>query len=122
MQSLRMRRINEAVKEVVGQVIVGELEDPRIGFVTVTRVKVSPDIRIAKIYVSVMGDEAEVERTLEGLSHSHGLIQGRIADQLKLRNTPSLKFVYDEHIDSLLRIDELVRETQRKQEGRSSDN
>jgi ribosome-binding factor A len=74
----RMRRVNEAVKEVVSEA-VGELKDPRIGFVTVTGVETSPDLRHARVFVSVLGSEAKRTKTLAGLAAEHVLLQARVA-------------------------------------------
>src|SRR3954451_17011448 len=105
----RMRRVNEAVREVVS-VGVGELKDPRIGFVTVTGGETSPDLRHARVYVSVLGNADERERTLTGLASSHGVLQAAVARELRLKRTPTLEFVYDESIERGMRISELLDE------------
>src|SRR3982751_3589095 len=105
----RMRRINEVLREVVGEAIA-DLSDPRIGFVTVTSVETSPDLRTAKVYVSVLGDEDEREATLEGLRSSHGVIQARIATETRMKRTPTLTFHYDDTIEKGIRITELLEE------------
>jgi len=105
-----MRRINEVLREVVGAAIAGELSDPRIGFVTVTAVETSPDLRTAKVFVSVLGDEEEREATLEGLRSSHGVIQSRIATEIRMKRTPTLTFVYDDTIEKASRVTELLEE------------
>lgn len=104
----RMRRVNEAVREVLSARLVEGLSDPRIGFVTVTAVETSPDLRRARVYVSVLGEEEERERTLAGLRSSHGLLQAAIAAELRLKRTPTLDFAYDESIDRGMRISELL--------------
>lgn len=106
----RMRRINEVLREVVGAAIAGELSDPRIGFVTVTAVETSPDLRTAKVFVSVLGDEDEREATLEGLRSSHGVIQSRIAAETRMKRTPTLTFHYDDTIEKASRVSELLEE------------
>lgn len=106
----RMRRVNEAVREVLSARIAEGLQDPRIGFVTVTAVDTSPDLRRARVYVSVLGDEAERERTLAGLASSHGVLQAAIAAELRMKRTPTLDFVYDESIERGMRIHELLEE------------
>jgi ribosome-binding factor A len=106
----RMRRVNEAVREVLSGRIAQRLQDPRIGFVTVTAVETSPDLRHARVFVSVLGGEEERESTLEGLASSHGLLQAAIAEQLRMKRTPTLEFVYDESIDRGMRISELLDE------------
>ncbi|HEY1357877.1 MAG TPA: 30S ribosome-binding factor RbfA [Thermoleophilaceae bacterium] len=108
MASDRMRRVNEAVREVLSARLAEGLKDPRIGFVTVTAVETSPDLRHARVYVSVLGDDAERERTLAGLGSSHGLLQAEIARELRMKRTPTLDFVYDESIDRGMRITELL--------------
>ena len=84
------------MREVIGSAIATELEDPRIGFVTVTSVETSPDLRSARVHVSVLGGEAERDATLAGLSSSHGVLQARIAREMRLKRTPTLSFHYDE--------------------------
>src|SRR3954454_12071242 len=106
----RMRRINEVLREVVGAAVSTELSDPRIGFVTVTSVETSPDLRTAKVYVSVLGDEDEREATLEGLRSSHGVIQARIATETRMKRTLTLTFHYDDTIEKGIRISELLED------------
>jgi ribosome-binding factor A len=106
----RMRRVNEAVREVLSGRLAEGLKDPRIGFVTVTAVETSPDLRHARVYVSVLGDEAERDRTLAGLTSSHGLLQAEIARELRMKRTPTLEFVYDDSIDRGMRISKLLDE------------
>ena len=110
MAGARMRRINEVLREVVGAAIAGELSDPRIGFVTVTSVETSPDLRTAKVYVSVLGDEEEREATLNGLRSSHGVIQARIAAETRMKRTPTLTFHYDDTIEQGVRISQLLED------------
>jgi ribosome-binding factor A len=106
----RMRRINEVLREVVGAAVAGELNDPRIGFVTVTSVETSPDLRTAKVFVSVLGDEDEREATLQGLRSSHGVIQARIAAETRMKRTPTLTFHYDDTVARGVRISELLED------------
>jgi ribosome-binding factor A len=105
-----MRRVNEAVREVVSTAIAGGLKDPRIGFVTVTAVKTSPDLRHARVYVSVLGDEQRREETLAGLASSRGYLQRHVAGELRLKHTPQLDFRYDDSPERGVRITELLRE------------
>jgi ribosome-binding factor A len=104
----RMRRVNEAVREVLSARIAEGLSDPRIGFVTVTSVETSPDLRHARVYVSVLGDESERAASLAGLESAHGLLQQAIASELRIKRTPTLQFVFDESIDRGMRISELL--------------
>jgi ribosome-binding factor A len=104
----RMRRVNEAVREVVSARLAEGLRDPRIGFVTVTSVDTSPDLRQARVYVSVLGGEEERAATLEGLESAHGVLQQAVARELRMKHTPALRFVFDESIDRGMRITELL--------------
>ena len=106
----RMRRVNEAVREVLSARIAEGLKDPRIGFVTVTSVKTSSDLRQAHVYVSVLGDESDREQTLAGLASAHGVLQQAIAHELRMKRTPTLQFVFDESIGRGMRISELLDE------------
>lgn len=110
MGSGRMRRVDEAVRAVLSDAIAKDLKDPRIGFVTVTEVKTSPDLRHARVYVSVLGDERKRSDTLAGLRSAHGVIQGRLAAELRLKHTPALTFQYDDSIDRGMRITQLLEE------------
>ncbi len=104
----RMRRVDEAVKAVLSVAIASDLQDPRVGFVTVTSVKTSTDMRHARVYVSVLGDDAGRAASLEGLRSAHGYLQSRLANELRLKHTPTLTFDYDESIDRGMRITELL--------------
>ena len=108
----RMRRVNEAVREVLSARIAEGLNDPRIGFVTVTSVETSPDLRHARVYVSVLGSESERSQTLAGLESAHGLLQQSIAGELRMKRTPTLQFIFDESIDRGMRITELLEDEQ----------
>jgi ribosome-binding factor A len=108
MASGRMRRVDEAVRAVLSDAIAKDLQDPRVGFVTVTGVKTSPDLRHARVYVSVLGDEPTRAASLEGLRSAHGFLQGVLASELTLKHTPMLTFEYDESVDRGMRITELL--------------
>ena len=104
----RMRRVNEAVREVLSARIAEGLKDPRIGFVTVTSVETRPDLRSARVYVSVLGDDAERSASLEGLASAHGVLQAAIASELRMKRTPTIEFVFDESVDRGMRITEIL--------------
>ncbi len=110
MAGARMRRVNEAVREVLSSELAQGLKDPRIGFVTVTSVDTSPDLRAARVYVSVLGDEAERDAALEGLTSSRGFLQARIGDELRMKRTPALSFHYDDTIERADRMTRLIEE------------
>ena len=105
----RMRRIDEAMKKVVSETIP-TLKDPRIGFVTVTAVETSRDLDHAKVWLSVLGSDAERKRTLDALSRAAGVIQARVNRELKLRRTPQLEFVYDRAVEHGVRLTHLIDE------------
>jgi ribosome-binding factor A len=105
-----MRRVDEAVRAVLSDAITQELKDPRVGFVTVTGVKTSPDLRHARVYVSVLEEGEAREDSLVGLRSAHGFLQRRIAGELHLKHTPTLDFVYDETVDRAMRLDALLDE------------
>ncbi len=106
----RMRRVDEAMREVLSEAIAKDLQDPRVGFVTVTSVKTSPDLRHARVYVSVLGTDEERAASLEGLASAHGFLQARLASSLRLKHTPTLSFGYDESVDNGMRITEILNE------------
>ena len=105
----RMRRVNEAVRQVLSEA-VGELKDPRIGFVTITGVDTSPDLRHARVFVSVFGsDEAQAD-SLAGLEAAHGVLQSRLAHELRIKRTPQLAFEYDPSVERGVRMTQLIDE------------
>jgi ribosome-binding factor A len=106
----RMRRINEVMRKVLGGAILRDLEDPRIGFVTVTAVDTSPDLRSARVYVSVLGDEADRDATMAALRSSHGLLQAAVAREIRMKRTPTLTFHYDEGPERAARLSRLMEE------------
>jgi ribosome-binding factor A len=104
-----MRRVNAAVREVLSEAI-GELKDPRIGFVTITGVDTSTDLRSAVVFVSVLGSERKRTQSIEGLQAAHGLLQGRIARELRMKRTPQLTFEYDPSVERGVRMTQLIDE------------
>jgi len=103
----RMRRVNESVRAVVADGI-GDLKDPRIGIVTVTGVRVTPDLREATVYVSVLGGARRQRESLAGLASAHGVLQARINRELNLRRTPQLTFAYDDAVERGVRMSKLI--------------
>jgi ribosome-binding factor A len=106
----RMRRVDEAIREVLSETVSSGLKDPRIGFVTVTDVKTTSDLRHSRVYVSVLGDPAKREDTLAGLRSAHGVLQRRIAAELKLKRTPTLEIIHDDTLDRAMRVERLLNE------------
>jgi ribosome-binding factor A len=107
--SERLRRVNAALREVLSEAI-GDLKDPRIGFVTVTGVEASPDLRHARVFVSVLGSSRTQEETLAGLQAAHGVLQARIGTELRLKRTPQLTFEYDPSVERGVRMTKLIDE------------
>jgi ribosome-binding factor A len=107
--SERMRRVNESVRQVLADA-VPELKDPRIGLVTVTGVDTASDLRHATVYVSVLGSGRKRTATLAGLEAAHGLLQSRLARELRLKRTPQLAFEYDPSVERGVRMSQLIDE------------
>jgi ribosome-binding factor A len=119
--SRRTERLGEEIREEVAQLIVGELKDPRIGFVTVTRVEVTPDLRTARVYVGVLGTEKQRQASLTGLRQATGFLRRALGQSLRLRYTPELVFTYDEGLEASDRVAQLLAEISRPAEPANSD-
>ena len=109
MISRRMQKAAQAIREVVGTSILRDLMDPRIQNVTVTNVEVSRDMRRARVYVSVMGDEKKQQLCLYGLQHAAGFLQSKVAKRIDTRYTPVLKFVLDMGVKKSIEINEILQ-------------
>lgn len=116
MSSRRIAKVAEAVREIVSTVVLFELKDPRVKNVTVLRADVSPDLRNAKVYVSVMGDEKTQQLSLHGLNAARGFIQSKIADRLQTRYTPVLRFVTDPAVKLSIAASAVIRDALRDSE------
>jgi ribosome-binding factor A len=110
MSSRRIERLSESIKQEVSKAILYKLKDPRISFITVTKVEVAPDLKRAKVYISVMGDEKTQQKTLQGLERAKGFIQSEVGAQLQTRYTPVLTFYLDESVKKSIRISKLIDE------------
>jgi ribosome-binding factor A len=105
-----MRRVDEAVREVLGDAIAQDLKDPRVGFVTVTEVRTSADLRHARVFVSVFGTPDEQAATLEGLRSAHGVLQARVARELRMKRTPALEFALDDTAEKAARLEAIIED------------
>jgi ribosome-binding factor A len=105
----RMRRVNESVRQVLSEAI-GQLKDPRIGFVTITGVETSADLRHARVYLSVLGAERKRAQTLDGLQAARSLLQAQLGRELRLKRTPQLTFEYDPSVERGVRMTKLIDE------------
>lgn len=112
MNSRRMAKASEAIRETVSTVILFELRDPRVKNVTVLSADVSPDLRAAKIYVSVMGDAKAQSLAMHGLDSARGFIQSKIADRLQTKNTPIIRFVLDPSVKKSIEVSRALQEAQ----------
>jgi ribosome-binding factor A len=112
----RLLKAAEAIREVVASAIVTELRDPRVQGVTVIGVKVSPDMREAKVAVSIMGDEKQEKLTLRGLQNSAGFLQQKIAQRIDTRHTPKLEFTVDRGVQNSLVVGEILAQIKREKE------
>ena len=121
MSSRRLLKAAEAIREVVASPILTELRDPRVRDVTVVGVKVSPDMREAKISVSVMGDESQQQLSLRGLQNAAGFLQSKIASRIDTRHTPRLQFVIDKGVQQSLLVGEILEKIKRERESNSDD-
>jgi ribosome-binding factor A len=104
-----MRRVNESVRQVLAEALP-ELKDPRIGLVTVTGVETAPDLRHAKVFVSVLGSSRKRRASLDGLEAAHGVLQSRLARELRMKRTPQLTFEYDPTVERGVRMTRLIDE------------
>jgi ribosome-binding factor A len=110
MSSRRVLKAAEAIREVVSMAILMDLKDPRVQDVTVTYVEVSPDMRNAKVHVSVMGDEAKQKLCLHGLGSAAGFLQAKIAKRIDTRYTPKIQFVLDQGVKQSIEISRILGE------------
>ena len=109
--SIKNIRINSEVHKELSQIISYEVKDPRINpFTSVTDVYVAPDLKTCKVYISVMGEQEEKDKTMEGLNNAKGMIRSLLAKRINMRNTPELTFILDESLDYGLKMSKLIDE------------
>ena len=121
MPGRRPERLGEQIREEVSQIILGELSDPRVGFVTVTDVEVSSDLRNARVFVSILGSDEEVARSLGALKAASGFIRWHLGRSLNLRHLPELHFAHDKTARTATRIEEILKEEGVKAQSREGD-
>ena len=116
----RIERVNEIIKEILSELLLGQIKDPRVGLVTITSVRVSSDFSTAKVYYTVMADEAHRADTERGLRSAKSYMRRVVADELELRNAPDLKFVYDDSLDRAMGVEKALRDDARPGENGST--
>jgi len=121
MSGRRPERLAEQIKEEVSLIVAGEVEDPRVGFVTITDAKITPDLRHAKIYFSVMGTDDEIKESRAALNRAARFIRHQLGAALRIRRVPELHFVFDETLRTATRIEELLSEEVEKARERERD-
>jgi len=110
MQGKRLDRVNQLIREEISLLLQRELKDPRLGFVTVTEVETTKDLRSAKVFVSVLGDEAQWTASLAALARARGFIRNWLREHLELRSTPELDFRADRSMEHAARIQQLLKQ------------
>ena len=121
MKSYRQDRLADSLKQRISDIISFKIKDPRIGFITVTHVKLSSDCRHVRIYVSVYGSGAEAKSTLEGLESAKGFIRSTVGSGIRLRYVPEIEFVLDETMQHSMRIGELLKEIKEERNNEKSE-
>ena len=119
MSSRRQLKAAEAIREVVATSILTDIRDPRVRDVTVLAVEVSPDMREAKVSVSVMGDETQQQLSVRGLQNAAGFLQAKIADRIETRYTPKLRFVLDQGVKNVAAVSEILDRIRREKEAKT---
>lgn len=121
MKNKRAIRVGELLREEISHIILREMKDPRIGFVSVTDVEVSGDLRHAKVFISVYGTETEKEETMQGLQKARGYVRKLVGDRIKIHHTPELLFRYDDSIEHGVHISEIINDLKENGEIKESD-
>ncbi|WLR43503.1 30S ribosome-binding factor RbfA [Bacillus carboniphilus] len=112
--NIRATRVAEQMKKELSDIISKKIKDPRVGFVTVTDVRVTGDLQIATVYISVLGDESKRKETLQGLAKAKGFIRSEVGQRIRLRKVPEIEFEFDESIEYGNRIDQLIHEVKKQ--------
>lgn len=110
--SRRTDRVEEICKEELSELLQRDVKDPRIGFVTITRVKISPDLKHAKVYISVLGNEEEAERSIEGLNSAKGFLKSLLGKHLKLRSMPDIEFIRERISEEAIHLSEIMKKSE----------
>ena len=117
----RAQRLTEEIREQVARMLTSDLKDPRLGFVTVTRVEMTHDLGLARVHVGVLGSEAEREKTMKALGQASGFVRRELGKRLRIRHTPEVEFRYDKGLDATDRVAQLLDEERRRASTPSGD-
>jgi ribosome-binding factor A len=116
--SHRVERIAEQIREEVSQIVASEMADPRVGLITVTRVKVTPDLSLARVYWTSMGDAAQRKQTAKALSRAAAFVRHLLSSRLTLRRSPEVQFLFDQSVAAQDRVEQILQELKREEEAR----
>jgi ribosome-binding factor A len=116
MPSTRQRKVQELLVQEVSEIIRREIKDPRVGFVTITEAEVTPDLRHAKLYFTVLGDQAQRESSSQALNRAAGFVRGEFARRAQMRFVPEIKFVFDPSTERGMRISELLEQVRQEEQ------
>ena len=116
MEGKRSEKVADLIQKEISQMLVKSIKDPRIGFVTITKVSVSEDCRFAKVYFSVVGTPAERERSVKGLDSAKGFVRKELGHRIRLRYTPEILFQFDPSIEYAIHMGELIQTIQQGKE------
>lgn len=122
MASVRIEKVQQLIKQAASEIIMRELRDPRVGFVTITKVVVSSDLRNAKLYVSILGSDKQIEESWKGLNHSIKFIRGELAKRVRMKFIPEIKFYMDTSLEYSAHIQKLLIDVQKAEEKEHGDN
>ena len=114
----RVEKVAQALKEEISIILLKEIKDPRIGFITITRVDVTADLRFARVHYSIMGNEKQIESAKAGLASAVGFVRKLIGERMKMRYTPELAFKYDDSIAYSQHISEILMEIEKNKTGK----
>jgi ribosome-binding factor A len=118
--SHRVERIAEQIREEVSQILATEVADPGVGLVTVTRVKVTPDLSLARIYWTIMGDAAQRKQTAKALSRAAGFVRHLLAERMTLRRSPEVTFQFDQSVAAQDRVEQILQELKQEEAAREA--
>ena len=119
MQSRRAQKLAQLIKRVISELISQEIKDPRIGFITITRVKLSNDLKSSNIYYTLLGDNESKESTRKGLTRAKGYLRSHLGARLRLRRVPEIEFVFDKFVEESIHLNELLKEVRQEEAGNS---